>query len=51
MHISQMLDLPLHKIRAISPFVVVNDCGAVMYTSSAEAQQVGGQCIGLGVSR
>lgn len=28
--------------------VVVNDCGTVMYASGAEAQQVGGQCIGLG---
>jgi len=28
--------------------VVINDCGTVMYASGAEAQQVGGQCIGLG---
>jgi len=28
--------------------VVVNDCGTVMFASGAEAQQVGGQCIGLG---
>jgi hypothetical protein len=28
--------------------VVVNDCGTVMFGSGAEAQQVGGQCIGLG---
>lgn len=30
--------------------VVVNDCGTVMYPSGAEAQQIGGQCIGLGES-
>lgn len=28
--------------------IVINDCGTVMYASGAEAQQVGGQCIGLG---
>ena len=28
--------------------VVVNDCGTVMYASGAEAQQIGGQCIGVG---
>jgi xanthine dehydrogenase molybdenum-binding subunit len=28
--------------------VVLNDCGCVMYPSGAEAQQIGGQCIGLG---
>ncbi len=28
--------------------VVLNDCGTVMYASGAEAQQVGGQCIGVG---
>jgi xanthine dehydrogenase molybdenum-binding subunit len=28
--------------------VVVNDCGTVMFATGAEAQQVGGQCIGLG---
>jgi xanthine dehydrogenase molybdenum-binding subunit len=28
--------------------VIVNDCGTVMYASGAEAQQVGGQCIGVG---
>jgi len=30
--------------------VVVNDCGTVMFPTGAEAQQVGGQCIGLGES-
>jgi CO/xanthine dehydrogenase Mo-binding subunit len=30
--------------------VVVNDCGTVMYASGAEAQQIGGQCIGVGES-
>ncbi|HTX71558.1 MAG TPA: xanthine dehydrogenase family protein molybdopterin-binding subunit [Rectinemataceae bacterium] len=28
--------------------VVVNDCGTVMYASGAEAQQIGGQCQGMG---
>ena len=28
--------------------VIVNDCGTVMYASGAEAQQIGGQCHGLG---
>lgn len=28
--------------------VVVHDCGTVMFGSGAEAQQVGGQCIGIG---
>lgn len=27
---------------------MVNDCGTVMYASGAEAQQIGGQCMGLG---
>lgn len=30
--------------------VVVNDCGTVMFASGAEAQQIGGQCIGVGES-
>ncbi|MBN2403470.1 MAG: xanthine dehydrogenase family protein molybdopterin-binding subunit [Spirochaetes bacterium] len=28
--------------------VVVSDCGTVMYATGAEAQQIGGQCMGLG---
>ena len=28
--------------------VVLNDCGTVMYASGAEAQQIGGQCMGIG---
>ncbi len=28
--------------------VHVNDCGTVMFASGAEAQQIGGQCIGMG---
>ncbi len=28
--------------------VIVNDCGTVMYATGAEAQQIGGQCIGVG---
>jgi len=27
---------------------MVNDCGTVMYASGAEAQQIGGQCMGMG---
>ncbi len=30
--------------------VVINDCGTVMFASGAEAQQIGGQCIGVGES-
>jgi len=30
--------------------VMLNDCGTVMYASGAEAQQIGGQCIGVGES-
>ena len=30
--------------------VMLNDCGTVMYASGAEAQQVGGQCMGVGES-
>jgi CO/xanthine dehydrogenase Mo-binding subunit len=30
--------------------VVLNDCGTVMYASGAEAQQIGGQCAGVGES-
>jgi CO/xanthine dehydrogenase Mo-binding subunit len=30
--------------------VVLNDCGTVMYASGAEAQQIGGQCMGVGES-
>jgi xanthine dehydrogenase molybdenum-binding subunit len=33
---------------AARKLVVVNDCGTVMYASGAEAQQIGGQCIGVG---
>jgi xanthine dehydrogenase molybdenum-binding subunit len=33
---------------AVLRLVVVNDCGTVMYASGAEAQQIGGQCAGLG---
>jgi CO/xanthine dehydrogenase Mo-binding subunit len=32
----------------VEKLVVVNDCGTVMYASGAEAQQIGGQCAGLG---
>ncbi len=32
----------------VTKLVVVNDCGTVMYASGAEAQQIGGQCMGLG---
>ncbi len=30
--------------------VILNDCGTVMYPPGAEAQQIGGQCIGIGES-
>jgi xanthine dehydrogenase molybdenum-binding subunit len=30
--------------------IVINDCGTVMFASGAEAQQVGGQCMGIGES-
>ena len=32
----------------VLPLVVINDCGTVMFASGAEAQQVGGQVMGLG---
>jgi xanthine dehydrogenase molybdenum-binding subunit len=32
----------------VQKLVVLNDCGTVMYASGAEAQQIGGQVIGLG---
>jgi CO/xanthine dehydrogenase Mo-binding subunit len=32
----------------VQELVVVNDCGTVMYASGAEAQQIGGQCAGIG---
>ena len=32
----------------VQKLVVVNDCGCVMYASGAEAQQIGGQVIGVG---
>ncbi|HUX37575.1 MAG TPA: xanthine dehydrogenase family protein, partial [Rectinemataceae bacterium] len=32
----------------VRKLVVINDCGTVMYASGAEAQQIGGQVIGLG---
>ena len=31
----------------VRKLVVVNDCGTVMYASGAEAQQIGGQCMGM----
>jgi len=35
------------KVRKL---IMLNDCGTVMYASGAEAQQIGGQCAGLGES-
>lgn len=32
----------------IIKLVIINDCGTVMHASGTEAQQVGGQCIGIG---
>jgi xanthine dehydrogenase molybdenum-binding subunit len=34
----------------VEKLVVLNDCGTVMYASGAEAQQIGGQCAGIGES-
>jgi xanthine dehydrogenase molybdenum-binding subunit len=34
----------------VTKLVVLNDCGTVMYASGAEAQQIGGQCAGIGES-
>jgi xanthine dehydrogenase molybdenum-binding subunit len=34
----------------ILKIVIINDCGTVMFASGAEAQQIGGQCIGIGES-
>ena len=34
----------------VPKLVMLNDCGTVMYASGAEAQQIGGQCMGIGES-
>lgn len=34
----------------VRKLVILNDCGTVMYASGAEAQQIGGQCAGVGES-
>ncbi len=41
------VDTSTGKVEVLK-LVVVNDCGTVMYASGAEAQQIGGQCIGMG---
>lgn len=41
------VDTDTGKVKILK-IVVVNDCGTVMYASGAEAQQIGGQCIGVG---
>lgn len=41
------VDTDLGKVQVLK-LVVLNDCGTVMYASGAEAQQIGGQCMGLG---
>ena len=43
------VDTSTGQIRVLK-LVILNDCGTVMYASGAEAQQVGGQCIGIGES-
>ncbi|MBI2518866.1 MAG: molybdopterin-dependent oxidoreductase [Bdellovibrio sp.] len=43
------VDTDLGKVDLVK-LVVVNDCGTVMFASGAEAQQIGGQCIGVGES-
>jgi xanthine dehydrogenase molybdenum-binding subunit len=43
------VDTSTGKVEVLK-LVVVNDCGTVMYASGAEAQQIGGQCIGMGES-
>jgi xanthine dehydrogenase molybdenum-binding subunit len=34
----------------VRKLIILNDCGTVMYASGAEAQQIGGQCAGVGES-
>jgi xanthine dehydrogenase molybdenum-binding subunit len=41
------VDTDTGKVDVIK-IVHVNDCGTVMFASGAEAQQIGGQCIGMG---
>ena len=41
------VDTETGQVRVLK-IVIVNDCGTVMYASGVEAQQVGGQCIGVG---
>jgi xanthine dehydrogenase molybdenum-binding subunit len=41
------VDTDTGKVQVLQE-VVLNDCGCVMYASGAEAQQIGGQCIGVG---
>jgi xanthine dehydrogenase molybdenum-binding subunit len=43
------VDTGTGQVRVLK-LVVVNDCGTVMFASGAEAQQIGGQCIGIGES-
>ncbi|MBI9094782.1 MAG: xanthine dehydrogenase family protein molybdopterin-binding subunit [Sphaerochaeta sp.] len=41
------VDTSTGKVTVVK-LVVVNDCGTVMFASGAEAQQIGGQCMGMG---
>ena len=41
------VDTDLGQVQVLK-LVVINDCGTVMFASGAEAQQIGGQCMGLG---
>jgi xanthine dehydrogenase molybdenum-binding subunit len=43
------VDIDTGQVRVVR-IVIANDCGTVMYASGVEAQQIGGQCIGVGES-
>jgi len=43
------VDTETGQVRALK-IAIANDCGTVMYASGVEAQQIGGQCIGIGES-
>jgi xanthine dehydrogenase molybdenum-binding subunit len=43
------VDTDTGQVRVLK-IVIANDCGTVMYASGVEAQQIGGQCTGIGES-
>jgi len=43
------VDTEIGQVRVLK-IAIANDCGTVMYASGFEAQQIGGQCIGIGES-